>query len=428
MRKIAVTLLGLVSMLGACSTAPTPEPPPPMETARQPLPTASPTATIAPTSTATATLTPSPTATPVPTATPTPLGGGSGVALLRSCFDWPACTWAEFSLDSLQLHPLSQPFIQITQTHSEPYKTRVELIDPGSGQAMTILECPVDLYSCNHRILSGSLEEDWVFLSQNDHRAPYDGFGSTEVYRMNTDSLEVTLLDQFDGDIVGFIPFEGSSQGLMSLLWDGFRGGLFIYDLETLDRQTIISRMGEFYRFGTTPDENVFYYRITDYCETELVTREGNRVPAIKNSDGILGWIDEETFLVFTTSNNPPFCTRTGIAWANRYGITGKWVTTRPAEWAILSPDGRKVFFTSDCNSQGCTRLMVANSDGSQPELILESPEQIFQYDISGAFSPDGSQLLITAGKQIWIVRSDGSQPRLILETDDAWQVMEWPE
>jgi len=88
-----------------------------------------------------------------------------------------------------------------------------------------------------------------------------------------TKSLEVTPVDQFDGRIVGFHPFEGSSQGLISLLTDGFRGELLIYDLETSERQTIISRMGQFYRFGTTPDENVFYYRITDYCETELVTR-----------------------------------------------------------------------------------------------------------------------------------------------------------
>jgi len=270
--------------------------------------------------------------------------------------------------------PVGKPYFKITSVHKDPNQSRLELYNPVSGETKTLLECPVETYSCTHNLF-GSLDDKWMILAQNNHKAKFDGQGVTVLYRLDNASQQVTLVDQFEGDIFGFRPLGGSSQGLISLLKDGFRGELLIYDLDSSEQQPIISRMGQFYRFGTTPDKDVFYYRIADYCETELVTREGNRIPAIQNSDGILGWIDDETFLVFTASNNPPVCTRTGIAQANRYGLTGEWITDQPVQWGILSPDGGKVFFTSGCNSLGCTRLMVANPDGSQPRLILETDE-----------------------------------------------------
>lgn len=200
----------------------------------------------------------------------------------------------------MHLQPVSQAYFETIITDQDTQNSRLDLIDPVSREIHTILDCPAKTVNCRQQILSGSLQEDGLLIAQNIHQRKFDGFGLTELYRLDTETLEAKLIDQFDGDIVGFKPIEGSSEGLMSLLKEGFRGELLIYNPDTLERHTLISRMGQFFPFGITPDQDLFYYRIADYCETELITRDGSRIPAIQNSDGILGWIDEATFLVFT--------------------------------------------------------------------------------------------------------------------------------
>jgi hypothetical protein len=431
MRIYAVTFTVLLIALTACSPGDPSTLPAQTETSRptvtlEPSPTDSPSATPPPTPTATATPTLSPTSTSTPTSSPTPTGGGSGVVLLEACRSWDDCSRLELSIAELSLQDSTRPYLKVSVVNPDTYKYRMVLYDPTSGESTTILECSDEYTSCYQRVFSGSLEQDWLFLAQEYQRKLYDGHSMTDIYRLNTTSLETTLIDHFEGRTSSFRPLLESSKGLLSITDDQFHGELILYDLEKLERVSILKRRGSFFLFGPTPDPRVFWYRIADYCETELVSDEGKRVAQLKNSDGILNWIDDEVFLLFTASNNPPFCTGSGIALANIHGLTGQWITTTRADWAMMSPNGEKIFFSSNCNNQGCIKLMMADRDGSNSKLLLESPERFNSYGQMGVFSPDGTKMLFSAGKQLWMTNTDGSNPQVTLETDKEWRIVGW--
>jgi hypothetical protein len=330
------------------------------------------------------------------------------------------------SLVDLQITDSDQPTINLEVVNTDS-KYRLVFSNPKSGETKTILECTDEFATCYQSVLHGTLIDESIYIAQQHQQKFYDGNLITEIFHLNTVSLETTLIDQFEGSIFNFLPFPDSYKGLLSLFDPPRRGELLIYDLETLQRETIIQGKGQFYWVGTTPDPGVFWYRITDYCETELVTRDGIKVAQIKNSDGIAGWVDFDTFLIFTASNNPPVCTRTGIALANRTGLTVNWITTARTNWAMMSPVGAKVFYTSNCNSNGCTKLMVANTDDRESFLLMESPERLGNPPDT-ALSPDGTKLIFTWGKQIWMINADGTDPQVLLETDIMWRVISWTD
>ena len=389
-----------------------------------PLPISTETATLTPTSLPSPTSTPSPT--PVPSPTSTPIGGGSGILLLETCLTWYACEPWQLSLTDGQLVQSTEPYLRLEWANLDSKKFRMVLYNPSTGETTPVLGCPDDISSCYQSLISGSLQDDQLYLAQDFQRALYDGNRATDLYRLDTRSLELTLLDHFTGDLRYFYPFSTGSQGLIGLLGNAFHGELLLYDLETLQRSTLVARRGQFLSYGANPDQQIIWYRISDYCETELLATDGKRIAQIKDSDGIIGWIDDGNFLVFTASNNPPICSRTGIAVANRYGLTGQWITSSPSNWAMLSPDAEKVFYSSDCNNKGCNKLVVANQDGSDPHTITESSQRKVGYPGTSVRSPDGTKLVFIVGTQIWLVDSDGSDPQILFESSQDWHITGW--
>jgi hypothetical protein len=429
----------LILTLSACSSTAAPTSTIPAEINQPVLPgsptaAASPRLTSTPISTATATLTPtslpSPTTTPSPSPEPsptsTPIGGGSGILLLETCPIWYDCEPWQLSLSDGLLVRSNQPYLRLEVVKVDPFKFRMVLHNPSTGATTAVLHCPDDMYSCHQSLISGSLQDDHLYLAQAYQRRLYDGNKQTDLYRLNTSSLELTLVDQFAGSIWTFHPLSKGLQGLMGFEGNAFQGELLLYDLETLQRSTLVARRGQFLLYGAHPDEQTIWYRITDYCETELVAAGGQRIAQIKDSDGIIGWIDDENFLIFTASNNPPICTHTGIALANRYGLTGQWITTSLSYWAELFPEHGKLFFTSECNNKGCMQLMSADLDGSNPQLVLESPQRFFGDLKNGLVSTDGTFMLFSTGKQVWMINLDGSPPQILLNSDREWHLVGW--
>jgi len=382
------------------------------------------TATPTPTTLPSPTSTPSPT--PVPSPTSTPIGGGSGILLVETCPTWYDCEPWQLSLTDGQLVQYKEPYLKLEVVNLDSFKFRMVLSNPSTGEATTVLQCPDDIASCYQTLISGSLQDDQLYLAQAYQRALYDGNRATDLYRLETRSLELNLLDHFAGDLRYFFPFSTGSQGLMGLLGNTFHGELLLYNLNTLKRSTLIARRGQFLSYGANLDEQIIWYRIADYCETELLATDGKRIAQIKNSDGIIGWIDDENFLLFTASNNPPICSRTGIAAANRYGLTGQWITSSPTNWAMLSPDAERIFYSSGCNNLGCNKLEVANLDGSDPHTIIESSQRMTGYPGTSLLSPDRTKLVFIVGMQIWLVDSDGSDPQILLESNQDWRITGW--
>ncbi|MBE9525193.1 MAG: hypothetical protein IMY76_08835 [Chloroflexi bacterium] len=422
MRQFVHTLLLMLGFfLTSCTAAPTT----PTPTDVQPV-TATPTAwsTLTPTLTPTSTPTETPTPTLTPTASPTPLGGGNGVILLENCITQDNCHRSALSLEDLIIRDSNQPTINLEILNTD-YQYRLVYSNPESGETKTILECTDEFFVCYQKVLLGTLTDASIYIAQQYQQILYDGNLITDIFRLDTASLEATLIDQFKGSIFSFIPFPDSFKGLLSINGSPRRGEMIIYDLETLERKTVIQGKGQFYRVGTTPDSGVFWYRTTDNCQTELVSKDGFKIAQIMNSDGIGDWIDFDTILLFSATNNPPVCTRSGIALANRNGLTGNWITISRSNWALTSPVGGKVFYTSDCNSNGCTKFMLANPENSESFLLMESSERIV--DPPGtALSPDGTKLIISWGKLIWMMNADGTDPQVLLETEIMWRVLSW--
>jgi hypothetical protein len=391
------------------------------------LPSPSPSATpsVTPSPTITHTPSPSPSLTPLPSPTPTPLGGGSGFVSFDACRDWYDCDRLELSLAALQLTNSNQPFLKWF-TEPDTYRRRLDVVDPASGTTKTILECPPENFSCIPMILSGSLQSDEIIIAQHFQRQRYDGNQLIDIYRVNTITYESERVDSFGGYISQFNPLPGRSMGLLSIQGNDRYGELLLYDPLTLERTLVLRRKGQFYRSGLTPDPQQFWFRRSDFCETELVTVEGQRAARIMNSDGVIGWMDDETFLVFITDNNPPYCTHNGIAAANRIGLTGKWVTSARTDWAMLSPDRKLIFYTSSCNNNGCSRLMVTDLVTNESLTLIESPARFSLWGLNAVYSPDGAKIFFSIGKQIWMFDSDFSNGHMLFEAGQEMQDIQW--
>ena len=68
---------------------------------------------------------------------------------------------------------------------------------------------------------------------------------------------------------------------------------------------------------------------------------------------------------------------------------------------------------------------MAANPDNSESFLLVESPERIGGSP-GIALSPDGTKLIITWGKQIWMMNTDFTDAQVLLETEIMWRVLSW--
>ena len=423
--SVKIFMITLAILLASCASSP----------ATVEISDSTPTSTATVKKTRIPTLTPSlmpsktPTRTPSPSYTPTPsptiIGGGSGLILLENCLTSDNCTQSLLSLADLRITDSMLPAIKKEVVDTEAYKNRLVLFNPLSGETKPLLECSDEFAICSQRVLLGTLENEWVYIAQEYQQQLYDGNVITDIFRLNTISLQITLLDHFEGSINAFLPFPDTTKGLVSFYGYPRRGELIIYDLETLERQTIIEKKGQIYRVGTTPDSGVFWYRIADFCETELVSEDGFRVTQLKNSDGIADWVNFDTFLLFTSVNNPPVCSHNGINLANRTGITVNWITTAPSNWAMKSPSGGKIFYTSNCNSNGCTQVILTNPDDGTSSLIMENSQR-FTETPSTTLSPDGSKLIISWGNKILMINADGTDPQVLLETEKMWQIINW--
>jgi hypothetical protein len=388
-----------------------------------PTPSATPTATSSPTITRTPS--PSPTSTPLPSPTSTPLGGGSGVVSFQACRAWYDCDPLELSLVARQLTSSNQPFLQWF-TEPDTYRHQLDVVDPASGTTITILDCPPENFYCNPMVLTGSLQSDELIIAQHYQRQRYDGNQLIDIYRVNTTSYEAERVDSFGGYISQFHPLPGRSTGLLSVRGNDRYGELLLYDPLTLERILVLRRKGQFYKSGLTPDPKQFWFRRTDFCETELVTIDGLRAARIMNSDGVIGWPDDENFLVFITDNNPPYCTHNGIAVANRIGLTWKWITLARSDWAMLSPDKKIIVYTSNCNNNGCTRLMVTDLDTNVSLTLIESPARFSLDGLNAVYSPDGTKIFISIAKQIWMFDSDFSNGQVLFEAGQEMPDIQW--
>jgi hypothetical protein len=388
-----------------------------------PSPSATPSATSSPTITRTPS--PSPTSTPLPSPTPTPLGGGSGFVSFDACRAWYDCDRLELSLIARQVANSNQPFLKWF-TEPDTYRQRLDVVDPASGTIKTLLECSPDNISCIPSILSGSLQSDDLIIAQHYQRQRYDGNQLIDIYRVNTTSYEAERVDSFGGYISQFHPLPGRSTGLLSVRGNDRYGELLLYDPLTLERTLVLRRKGQFYKSGLTPDPDQFWFRRSDFCETELVTIDGQRAARIMNSDGVIGWRDDENFLVFITDNNPPYCTHNGIAVANRIGLTGKWITLARSDWAMMPPDRKVIFFTSNCNNNGCTRLIVTDLVTNVSLTLIESPARFSLNGLYAVYSPDGTKIFMSIAKQIWMFDSDLSNGQLLFEAGPEMPDIHW--
>jgi hypothetical protein len=434
MKKFGTLPVLLFFLLAACSPQTQPSTAIPaavvQSTAQQPSPSPSPTIipSLSPTPTVTLTASPSPTPSPSPSPTATPPGGGSGVVLVESCRDWYDCDSLELSLQNNQAVAASHLHLKIVQSDQEQYKRRLDVVDPTTAQTKTILDCTGEFVSCDPLILTGSLGEDTLYVALRYQRQQYDGNSLIDIYRIDAKSYEAEVIDHFGGYIDQFHVLPGRSQGLLSTRGNDRYGELLLYDPVTLERTLVLRRKGQFLITGLTPQPGLFWFRRTDFCETELITSDGVRAARIMNSDGVIGWLDDENFLVFASDNNPPYCTHNGIAVANRIGLTGSWVTAARTDWAMLSPDRERIFYTTNCNNLGCLRLMSTDLSAAEHAIVIESTERFSRFEVNAGYSPDGTKILFGTGKQIWMFNADGSDAQMLLESDQMLHIIEWIE
>lgn len=335
------------------------------------------TPTITPSQTPTWTPTPSPmsTATLSPTPSPTHTGGGSG--LLRmvirndSGYEYPIYSLNDRSINS---------DVQLPEFRYEPMtdEGKIErlIFNPGAGEGKIIYECPLEDHLCHVEVTSGKPGDEWIYISVEHRQQEYCPCDH-ELIRLNTITGEREVLEQSAG-VISLRSFPGNSKWLMVLnrVRSPF-SELYIYNPDTREKQLLITERGSFRYYDFAPDQSFIWYRIFDFCEIKLVREDGSKIPGFGDADSILGWIDDQHFLVVTANNNPPFCSLNGLAVANIHGLSGDWILRGRFGDILISPDQNKLIYTEDCTIYGCQRLMMKDMDNGEPELLYESGVEI---------------------------------------------------
>lgn len=348
----------------------TPEPPPPTI-----LPTLTP---EPPTPTILPTLPPTLTINVTATATSTPMGVGSDLISFRIQKRNSDTARLFFSLqENGFVDRVPQPVFDSVIETENPARMKIILEDGNRSLIKTIFECPVEVKWCMPIILSGQPSDEWIYLAILPSLSGEQMGSDLVIYNQKTG--ETRILERFDALIGGYQQFPGSSAGLLAVddkkLVKSF---LYIYDLQTLDKKLVIRENLGFCGYGFLPDHHTFWYRTCDTCETRFVRKDGTRIPSIKTSDGIIGWVDGSHFLIYTTNNNPPVCTRNGITVANTSGLTGKMIIQDVIGQAALSRDGTKLTYTTDCISLLCKRLILLDLNTNQTRILYENEDGIF--------------------------------------------------
>ncbi|MFN2196823.1 MAG: hypothetical protein ACK2UW_11945 [Anaerolineales bacterium] len=322
-------------------------------------PSSSPTATPSPSST--------PTIRPTPTPSPTHQGGGSGTFKIKvgeSVF--------AYSLDDRSMDlDVESPAIKLEYMDDANNLMRL-VVDEGTENHKILYECPRNDYSCYISVLADNLDDGSVYFNV-EHRQQEDCPCNQELIRVNTITDEQNILEQSTGS-VGFdlVIYPESSKWLLTDNWTrGFYSDLFIYYPEVQEKQLVITKQGAFSNFGYAPDYSLIWYRITDYCRVQFVREDGSQIPGIDNADSILGWINDDQFLVVTANNNPPICSLTGVAVANIYGI-GDWVLRGNVGQILLSPDQNRLIYTDDCGNSVCNSLKMLDLNSKETEILYE--------------------------------------------------------
>ena len=331
------------------------------------IPTQSPTFTISPTLT--------------PTPSPTPPGGGTGLIQIRFRYEGviPSEKIFSLTLNSI-LEDMQLPIFFREEETEGSQRKKITLYDPTTGDSKLIYECPTEYQDCTPNVIHGSPSDEWIYLVSR--QSDQEGFGLLDLVQVNTATEDQRILEQFSGVGLSFKPFPTELEGLLAVDWvRDFESDLYIYNLETQTKQLLLSDMGSFRRYGFSPDQEFIWYRITDNCEIDIIGKDGNQISLIPNADEILGWIDSDNFLVVTSDNNPPNCTRNGIAIANIDGYTGEWIMQGIIGDALLSPDGTRIIYLSDCSNIYCKKLMMLNLDENDPITLYDSEEEMFWID-----------------------------------------------
>jgi hypothetical protein len=326
------------------------------------------TVTLSSSPTTTPTPSPTPTISPTPTPSPTHIGGGSGMFKINvkgSVFI--------YSLDDRSMD-LEVKSPELNLEYIDDAKNLMRLVlDEGIDNNKILYECPIDDYICYVRVLADNPDDERVYLNVEHRQQEYCPC-TQELIRVNTITSEQNVLEQSTGS-VGFdlMIYPESSKWLLTDNWArGFYSDLFIYNPETQEKQLVITRQGAFSQFGYAPDYSFIWYRITDYCKVEIVREDGSQIPGFDNADSILGWINEEQFLIITANNHPPICSLTGVAVANIYGL-GDWLLRGNIGQILLSPDQSKLIYTDDCSNSVCKSLKMLDLNNRETEILYES-------------------------------------------------------
>lgn len=309
-----------------------------------------------------------PTISPTPTPSPTHQGGGSGIFKINvngSVFN--------YSLDDRSMNlDVTSPELRIEYMNDVKNLERL-VLDEGTDNNQILYECPLDDYSCYLGVLSDKPDDEWVYLYVSHRQQQYCPPCTYELVRINTITNEQNVLEQSTGagDFAVKI-YPESSQWLLTENWArGFYSDLFTYNPETQEKKLIITRQGGFAKFGYAPDRSFIWYRITDYCKVEMVREDGSQIPGFNYTESIIGWINEDQFLVAKANNNPPICSLTGVAIADIYGLED-WVLSGELGHILLSTDKRKLIYTDDCSNSLCKSLKMLDLNGGETEILYE--------------------------------------------------------
>jgi hypothetical protein len=327
------------------------------------------TLTVTPSPSPTITLTPSFTPTITPTTTPSPTHQGGGLGLFKI-----NVKGIEFiySIDDRSVG-FGVNSTEFKWEFMDAAKNLLRLVlDEGTGNNKILYECPLDDYICSVNVIAGNPGDEWIYINV-EHRQQQYCPCTQELIQVNTITNEQIVLEQSTG-AVGFrlMMYPEASKWLLTDNWvRGFYSDLFIYNLETQEKQLVITKQGSFSKFGFAPDRSFIWYRITDYCKVQMVREDGSQIPGFNNAESILGWINADQFLVITANNNPPICSLTGVAVADMYGL-GDWVVRSNLGQVLLSPDQSKLIYTDDCSNSVCKYLMMIDLNNRETEILYE--------------------------------------------------------
>lgn len=86
----------------------------------------------------------------------------------------------------------------------------------------------------------------------------------------------------------------------------------------------------------------------------------------------------------------------------------------------------QRLVFSTNRNGSGYSDLYSIKPDGTQETRLTTSLLSLFLYEVTPAWSPDGSKIAFVSGNDIWVMNADGSAMTNLtnhpaVDTDPAW-------